>query len=131
MMTFNPNLPADYSALSSAEMRNQLNALKALVDGMQLQLAPLVPALSRSVAGVWTLTYGGSVHDYWQIWARSSGNPAWSATGEINNNDFPATDSTMAPDGESWWQVKICGEDGDGKQATPFSNIISFGPVPG
>jgi hypothetical protein len=26
--------------------------------------------------------------------------------------------------------VKFCGEDGDGNQSTPFSNIISFGPVP-
>ena len=42
----------------------------------------------------------------------------------------PAADDDMAPDGASWWQVKICGEDGDGNQATPFSNIISFGPVP-
>ena len=32
MATFNPNLPATSSPLSSAEMRSQLNALKALVD---------------------------------------------------------------------------------------------------
>jgi hypothetical protein len=43
---------------------------------------------------------------------------------------FPAADDDLAPGGVSWWQVNICGEDGDGNQATPFSNTISFGPVP-
>jgi hypothetical protein len=36
----------------------------------------------------------------------------------------------IIPDGVTWWQVKFCGEDGDGNQCTPFSNVISFGPVP-
>jgi hypothetical protein len=27
------------------------------------------------------------------------------------------------------WQVKICGEEGDDNQTTPFSNIISSGPL--
>jgi hypothetical protein len=27
-------------------------------------------------------------------------------------------------------KVKVCGVDGDGNQTTPFSNIISSGPVP-
>jgi hypothetical protein len=136
-MAFDPNYPVDHMKIVAADFRNQFNSLKAIIDaqqnqiaGLQQQLAPLLPVLTRSAAGQWTLANAGSVHDYWQIWTRSSGNPAWSDTGEINNSDFPSTDSVMAPDGESWWQVKICGEDGDGKQATPFSNIISFGPVP-
>jgi hypothetical protein len=129
MISFDPNLPADHSPLSSAEMRNQLNALKALNDDLLQQLAPLVPVLNRSAAGQWTLTYVGPAHDYWQVWARSSGNVAWTNTGEIATSDFPASDD-IAPVGESWWQVKICGEDGDGNPATPFSNVISFGPVP-
>ena len=33
-MTFNPALPADHSVLSSAEMRAQLTALKALIDAV-------------------------------------------------------------------------------------------------
>ncbi len=31
-MAFNPNLPADHSPIVAAELRAQLNALKALVD---------------------------------------------------------------------------------------------------
>ena len=49
---------------------------------------------------------------------------------EMGTSNFPASDDEMVPDGALWWQVKICGEDGDGNPATPFSNIISFGPVP-
>jgi hypothetical protein len=129
-MAFDPTKPVEDSPLDAVEIRNQFNALKALFDGLQQQIAPLVPVLTRSAAGQWTLTNPGAAHDYWQIWARSSGNPAWSNAGEINNSDFPAQDANIVPDGASWWQVKICGEDSDGKQATPFSNIISFGPVP-
>jgi hypothetical protein len=129
-MTFNPNLPADHSPLSSAEVRGQLNGLKALIDDLQSQLAPLVPVLTRSADGHWTLTYAGPAQDTWQVWVRSSGNPAWTMLGEMRNSAFPATDDNMAPGGVTWWQIKICGEDGDGNQSTPFSNIISFGPVP-
>jgi hypothetical protein len=129
-MTFDPTKPVEDSPLDAVEMRNQFNALKALIDDLQQQLAPLVPVLNRSATGLWTLTYVGPAHDYWQLWVRSSGNAAWSSAGEMRNSGFPATDSDMVPDGVSWWQVKICGEDGDGNPATPFSNIISFGLVP-
>jgi hypothetical protein len=129
-MPFDPTKPVEDSPLDAVEMRNQFNALKALIDGLQQQLAPLVPVLNRSAGGQWTLTYAGPAQGYWQIWVRTSGNAAWSKSGEMGNSAFPATDGDMAPDGMSWWQVKICGEDGDGNPCTPFSNIISFGPVP-
>jgi hypothetical protein len=129
-MPFDPTKPANKSRLSSAEMRGQLNALKALIDDLQQQLAPLVPVLNRSAAGQWTLSYARPAQEYWQIWARSSGNAAWAKTGELSKNNFPAQDAVIAPDGASWWQVKLCGENDSGNQSTPFSNIISFGPVP-
>jgi hypothetical protein len=136
-MAYDPNYPADHTRIVAADFRNQFNSLKAIIDAqqsqivaLQQQIAPLVPVLNRSAAGQWTLTYAGPAHDYWQVWTRSSGNVDWSETGEMRTSAFPATDGDMAPDGESWWQVKICGEDGDGNPATPFSNIISYGPVP-
>jgi hypothetical protein len=58
-MTFDPTKPVQDSALDAVEMRNQFNALKALIDGLQQQLAPLMPALNRSAAGQWTLSYAG------------------------------------------------------------------------
>ena len=37
-MAFDPTLPADHSPDSSAEMRGQLNALKALIDAQAAQI---------------------------------------------------------------------------------------------
>ena len=52
-MPYNPNLPADHSEIVAAELRNQLNALKALYDGQQAtitaqaaQIAALQTALN-------------------------------------------------------------------------------------
>jgi hypothetical protein len=73
---------------------------------------------------------GHSPHQAILFWARSSGSPAWSNTGEKSNSDLPAQDADIVPDGVTWWQVKFCGEDDNGNQSTPFSNVISFGPVP-
>jgi len=129
-MPFDPTLPANNSNLSSAEMRGQFNALKALIDGLQQQIAPLTPVLNRDAGGNWTLVYTGPAQSNWQVWARYTGSENWSEFGELQTADFPATDDDMAPDGVSWWQIKICGEDGNGKQTTLFSNVISFGPVP-
>ena len=45
-MAFNPNLPVDDSPLDAAEMRGQLNALKALNDAQAAQIAALQTALN-------------------------------------------------------------------------------------
>lgn len=138
-MSFDPTLPVDDSLAVAGELRNQFNALKALFDAQQTQitaqaaqmaqLAPLMPVLNRDANGQWTLTYSGPAQSTWQIWARYDGSPNWNMSGEMQTNQFPVSDEDMSPGG-SWWQVKICGEDGDGNQSTAFSNIISFGPVP-
>jgi hypothetical protein len=88
------------------------------------------PVVTRDANGMWSIGFAGPTQVYWQIWARSSANPAWSDTGDMQNSHFPAPDADIVPDGVTWWQVKFCGEDGDGNQCTPFSNVISFGPVP-
>jgi len=129
-MSFDPTKPADHANIVAAELRNQFNALQAQIVALQQQLAPLMPVLSRDGDGRWTLVYTGPAQDFWQIWARSEGSEAWSNMGEVRTNQFPATDEIIAPDG-AWWQVKICGEDGSGNACTPFSNVISFGNVPG
>ena len=40
-MAFDPTKPANKSKLSSAEMREQLNSLKALIDAQQAQMAAM------------------------------------------------------------------------------------------
>ncbi len=45
-MAFNPNLPVDDSPLDAAEMRDQLNALKALYDGQQATISAQAAQIS-------------------------------------------------------------------------------------
>ena len=42
-MAFDPTLPVNNSPILSAELRNQFNGLKALIDGLQTQLDNLLP----------------------------------------------------------------------------------------
>ncbi len=45
-MAFNPNLPADHSPVVAAELRSQLNALKALIDAQGTQITTLTQQLA-------------------------------------------------------------------------------------
>ena len=90
----------------------------------------VAPVAARDANGMWTVTYDGAAQTYWQIWVRDSGGTTWSDSGDTQTSHFPAPDADIVPDNVTWWQVKFCGEDGDGNQSTPFSNVISFGPVP-
>jgi len=136
-MAYDPNLPANNSQIVSAELRNQFAGLKALIDAqqslienLQSQLSPLVPVINRDVNGQWTLVFGGPPQDYWQLWWRFNGNEMLANWGETRTMNFPQPDDAMVPDNATWWQVKIVGEDNNSNQITPFSNVISFGPVP-
>jgi|WetSurMetagenome_2_1015567.scaffolds.fasta_scaffold1563544_1 hypothetical protein len=44
--TFDPNLPASHSPMSSTEMRNQFNALRDLIAGLQTQVTALQQAVN-------------------------------------------------------------------------------------
>ena len=130
-MSYDPTLPTNNAPIVSAELRNQFAGLKELIDTLQTQLSPLVPGLNRDGGGTWTLTFAGPDPETWQLWGRSTGSPAWANFGEMQSGDFPAQDDVMSPDaGATWWQTKIVGVNGDGKTVTPFSNLVSFGPVP-
>jgi len=147
-MSFNPNLPADHSPDSSAEMRNQLNGLKDLIDAQavqitaqqqqqldaqaawQAQFAPITPQLNRDGSGAWSVIYAGPAVALWQVWSRCDIVPAWGAASVFPPANFPSADSGLMPFGAQWWQIKIFGSDGS-NNLTPFSNIVSVGPVPG
>ncbi len=49
-MAFNPNLPAAHAPIVSQELRDQFNALKALIDAQAAQIAALTPAVESSQA---------------------------------------------------------------------------------
>ena len=92
--------------------------------------SPAAPVAVRDANGMWTVSNGDPTQTYWQVWVRDSGGTTWSDSGDTQTSHFPAPDADIVPDGVTWWQVKFCGEDGDGNPSTPFSNVISFGPVP-
>ena len=50
-MPFNPNLPADHSEIVAAELRDQLNALKALNDAQAAQIAALTSRVQALESG--------------------------------------------------------------------------------
>jgi hypothetical protein len=128
-MPFDPTKPVLDSPLDPAQMRDQFNGLKAIIDDLQNQLAPLTPVLARDGGGNWTLAFTATLPASWQLWQRNAANPVWTMSTHLSVNAFPETDADMSPGG-AWWQVKICGEDQDYLAATPFSNTISFGSVP-
>ena len=137
-MPFNPTLPADNSDLSSAEMRGQLNSLKALIDAQQTQLDAqaallnqlILPQLNHDDQGAWSVSYTGTLPALWQVWVRSDLNNDWSNTAAYTPANFPVTDSGLVPQGSQWCQIKICGSDGSNNTLTPFSNVVSIGAVP-
>ena len=126
-MPFDPTLPVNNSSIVAAELRNQFNGLKALLDAQATQLASLAPQLARDGGGNWTLTFTGAPVTDWQVWWRNDANPNWDVSTHVGS--FPQADAVMSPGG-SWWQVMICGENVPGTRITAFSNVISFGPVP-
>jgi len=85
--------------------------------------------LNRDNNGVWSVTYAGPAVALWQVWSRCDIVPAWGAAAVFPPANFPSTDSGLMPFGAQWWEIKICGSDGS-NSLTPFSNVVSVGPVP-
>ena len=158
-MSYDPNLPADHAPVVSAELRNQFNGLKDLLDAQQQQLSAQaaqittlqtqstaqqaqldaqawllnqlnVPQLNHDNNGAWSVSYIGTLPALWQVWVRSDLNSDWSNTASYTPANFPVNDIGLCPPGAQWWQIKICGSDSSNNTLTPFSNVVSLGPVP-
>jgi len=144
-MPYDPNLPVDHSSIVAAELRNQFNGLKALIDAQQQQLAAqqtqldaqaallnqlILPQLNHDDTGAWSVGYIGTLPALWQVWVRSDLNNDWSNPAAYTPANFPVTDSGLVPQGSQWCQIKICGSDSSNNTLTPFSNVVSIGPVP-
>jgi len=157
-MPFDPNWPPTNAEVESAPFRNQFNSLKALNDGEQTQLdaqAALISALQTQTAtqqqqlnaqaallnqliipqlnhdneGAWSVAIIGTLPALWQVWVRSDLNTDWTNTAAYTPANFPVNDIGLMPPGAQWWQIKVCGSDGS-TNITPFSNVVSLGPVP-
>ena len=158
-MAFDPTLPVENTPLDAAQMRAQFNGLKALMDADQQLIAALqtqtaaqqqqlaaqqtqlaaqaallnqliLPQLNHDDQGAWSVGYIGTLPALWQVWVRSDLNNDWSNTASYTPANFPVSDIGLAPFGAQWWQIKVCGSDSSKNTLTPFSNIVSLGPVP-
>jgi len=151
-MSYDPNLPVDHSKIVAAELRDQFNGLKAFIDTQSAQISALqtqntaqqsqldaqawllnqlnLPQLNHDNTGAWSVGYIGTLPALWQVWVRSDLNNDWSNTASYTPANFPVSDIGLAPFGAQWWQIKICGSDSSNNTLTPFSNIVSLGPVP-
>ena len=158
-MAFDPTLPVENTPLDAAQMRAQFNGLKALIDAdqqlitalqtqtaaqqqqlaaQQTQLAAqaallnqlILPQLNHDDQGAWSVGYIGTLPALWQVWVRSDLNNDWSNTAAYTPANFPVNDIGLMPFGAQWWQIKVCGSDNSNNTLTPFSNIVSMGPVP-
>ena len=150
-MPFDSNLPVDHSSIVAAELRNQFNGLKALIDTQSAQINALqtqttaqqqeldaqawllnqlnLPQLNHDNTGAWSVGYIGTLPALWQVWVRSDLNNDWSNTASYTPANFPVSDIGLAPFGAQWWQIKVCGSDSSNNTLTPFSNLVSLGPV--
>ena len=158
-MSYDPNLPADHAPVVSAELRNQFNGLKDLIAAKQQQIDTqtaqittlqtqttaqqaqldaqaallnqlILPQLNHDNTGAWSVGYIGTLPALWQVWVRSDLNNDWSNSAAYTPANFPVSDIGLAPFGAQWWQIKVCGSDNSNNTLTPFSNIVSMGPVP-
>ena len=136
-MAFDPTLPVEDTDLDAAQMRDQFNGLKAFIDALQQQVNAqaalinqlIIPQLNHDNTGAWSVTIIGTLPALWQVWVRSDLNTDWNNTASYTPATFPVSDIGLAPFGAQWWQIKVCGSDGS-SNITPFSNIVSMGPVP-
>ena len=144
-MPYDPNFPPDHQALAGAPWRNQFQGLKALIDAQAAQIAAqqqqldaqaallnqlILPQLNHDNTGAWSVGYIGTLPALWQVWVRSDLNNDWSNTAAYTPANFPVTDIGLVPQGSQWCQIKICGSDSSNNTLTPFSNVVSLGPVP-
>ena len=106
-----------------------LAALQAQVNALLAQLTPILPQLNHDDQGAWSVSFGEALPALWQVWVRSDLNNDWSNSAAYTPATFPVNDIGLMPFGAQWWQIKVCGSDGS-SNITPFSNIVSMGPVP-
>ena len=118
------------AALISA-LQTQNTAQQTQLDAQAALLNQLIlPQLNHDNEGAWSVGYIGTLPALWQVWVRSDLNNDWSNTASYTPANFPVNDIGLMPPGAQWWQIKICGSDSSNNTLTPFSNIVSMGPVP-
>ena len=121
----------DTQAAQITALQTQNTAQQTQLDAQAALLNQLIlPQLNHDNEGAWSVGYIGTLPALWQVWVRSDLNNDWSNTASYTPANFPVNDIGLMPPGAQWWQIKICGSDSSNNTLTPFSNVVSMGPVP-
>ncbi len=115
-MSYDPSKPADHSPLSSSEMREQLNALKALIDAQAAEIAALQTPFP-SVIEIASLSYDSGTTTMQIAYAPTGGDNAteqtlvwWVGTGSPNRVPLTRPSQSVSVSGivdeMTFWQTE-------------------------
>jgi hypothetical protein len=138
-MAFDPNLPANNSQVSSAELRSQFTGLKALIDavpaGPQGPPGPAGPAGPAGQPGLGFLLRGDWDHDitYGPGDVVVYNNNMWLCTdlvtgGQPDNSNFWRLLSIVGPAGPEGRGIINVRDNGDGRAVVEMSDGTTYGP---
>ncbi len=135
-MAFDPTKPADHSPIVAAELRNQFNALKEMIDGVQSQstalqqllgrLAPVLTASNDTMTLDWT--YSAPACDTFFIFLHQPND----APGIFNDYAHVRADLHSYgldfddPADAVGYKYYVVPMDGDENPLTPPSNTVNF-----
>jgi hypothetical protein len=123
-MPFNPTLPANNSPIISAELRNQLNGLKALIDAQQTQITALQSQVTIvKIDGThFSIIWRGSLPLEWAVQSQGNQGGIWDINTVVAGNVMLVTLSGTP------YAVRIVGRDAGHNPVTDVSNVLILNP---
>ena len=127
-MAFDPAKPVEGSDLDAVEMRDQLNALKALIDAQAAEIAVLQQEFSNVTLPFMVADTNGNL-----LWLWTGANPAqWHIDcGEGPGGDWEEWETVdgaqrIEPNVDRGTKYRVVGQDNQGVNVTPWSNVVSL-----
>jgi hypothetical protein len=116
-MAFNPTLPANNSPIVSAELRNQFNGLKSLIDA-----AAASPSIVKIDGGHFSIIWRGSLPLEWAVQTQADAGGIWDINTVVAGNVM-LVGVTGAP-----YAVRMVGRDAGHNPVTDVSNVLILNP---
>jgi hypothetical protein len=116
-MAFDPTLPANNSPIVSAELRNQFNALKALIDAQAAQVT-----IIKLDGSHFSIIWRGSLPLEWAVQTQGNQGGIWDINTVVAGNVM-LVGVTGSP-----YAVRMVGRDAGHNPVTDVSNILILNP---
>jgi hypothetical protein len=116
-MAFDPTLPANNSPIVSAELRNQFNALKALIDAQAAQVT-----IVKLDGSHFSIIWRGSLPLEWAVQTQGNQGGIWDINTVVAGNVM-LVGVTGAP-----YAVRMVGRDAGHNPVTDVSNVLILNP---